>query len=126
MHIIYAVTTCSDKVYKQLFSHVKVKPAFQSQKYHRLLIEGLAANARVDVVANPPVNRSVLNRKLVRLPREEEGGACYRYIPAVRNPILKAVWVGLGTFCQTFHLAGRDSAFFHGFQNFFLPCNLWR
>ena len=110
MHIIYAVTTCSDKVYKQLFSHVKVKPAFQSQKYHRLLIEGLAANARVDVVANPPVNRSVLNRKLVRLPREEEGGACYRYIPAVRNPILKAVWVGLGTFCQTFHLAGRDSA----------------
>jgi len=49
MHIIYAVTTCSDKVYKQLFSHVAVKPAFQSQKYHRLLIEGLAAGATVDV-----------------------------------------------------------------------------
>ena len=31
MHIIYAVTTCSDRVYQQLFSHVKVKPAFQSQ-----------------------------------------------------------------------------------------------
>ena len=27
MHIIYAVTTCSDKVYKQLFSQVAVKPA---------------------------------------------------------------------------------------------------
>ena len=110
MHIIYAVTTCSDRVYKQLFSHVKVKPAFQSQKYHRLLIEGLADGARVDVVANPPVNRSVLSERIVRLPQEEEGGACYRYIPAIRNPILKAAAVGLGTFFQTLFLIGRDSA----------------
>ena len=110
MHIIYAVTTCSDKVYKQLFSQVKVKPAFQSQKYHRLLIEGLAAEAKVDVVANPPVNRSVLNKQIVRLPREEEGGACYRYIPAIRNPIVKAACVGLGTFFQTLFLIRKDSA----------------
>jgi len=110
MHIIYAVTTCSDRVYKQLFSEVKVKPAFQSQKYHRLLIEGLAAGARVDVVANPPVNRSVLQENLVRLPEEEEGGAHYRYIPAIRNPILKAAAVGLGTFFQTLFLIRKDSA----------------
>ena len=110
MHIIYAVTTCSDKVYKQLFSDLPVKPAFQSQKYHRLLIEGLAAGAKVDVVANPPVNRSVLSENIVRLPREEEGGACYRYIPAIRNPILKAAAVGLGTFFRTFLLIRKDSA----------------
>lgn len=110
MHIIYAVTTCSDKVYKQLFSQVKVKPAFQSQKYHRLLIEGLAAGAEVDVVANPPVNRSVLLEKLVRLPREEEGGACYHYIPAIRNPVVKAAAVGLGTFFRTLFLIRKDSA----------------
>ena len=110
MHIIYAVTTCSDRVYRQLFADAPQKPAFQSQKYHRLLIEGLAAGAKVDVVANPPVNRSVLLRSFVRLPRETEGGACYRYIPAVRNPLLKAVFVGFGTFFQTLRLAGRDSA----------------
>ena len=110
MHIIYAVTTCSDRVYKQLFSNVKVKPAFQSQKYHRLLIEGLADSAKVDVVANPPVNRSVLSEKIVRLPNEEEGGACYRYIPAIRNPILKAAAVGFGTFFKTLFLIRKDSA----------------
>ncbi len=110
MHIIYAVTTCSDHVYRQLFSQVKVKPAFQSQKYHRLLIEGLASGAQVDVVANPPVNRSVLSEKIVRLPRETEGGANYRYIPAIRNPILKAAAVGLGTFFQTLFLIRKDSA----------------
>ncbi|MBO7253340.1 MAG: glycosyltransferase [Oscillospiraceae bacterium] len=110
MHIVYAVTTCSDKVYKELFEHVKVKPAFQAQKYHRLLIEGLAKHASVDVVANPPVNRSVLSENFRKLPREEEGGACYRYIPAIRNPIFKAAAVGLGTFFQTLILAGKDSA----------------
>ena len=110
MHIIYAVTTCSDRVYQQLFDKVKTKPAFQSQKYHRLLIEGLAAGANVDVVANPPVNRSVLSENIVKLPREEEGGACYRYIPAIRNPIVKAAAVGLGTFFQTLFLIRRDSA----------------
>lgn len=110
MHIVYAVTTCSDRVYRQLFADVPTKPAFQSQKYHRLLIEGLAAGAKVDVVANPPVNRSVLRKHFVRLPRETEGGACYRYIPALRNPLLKAIFVGFGTFFQTLRLAGKDSA----------------
>ena len=110
MHIVYAVTTCSDRVYKQLFEHVKVKPAFQSQKYHRLLIEGLAAHCSVDVVANPPVNRSVLKENIVRLPAETEGGARYHYIPAIRNPILKAVCVGFGTFFKTLALAKGESA----------------
>lgn len=112
MHIIYAVTTCSDKVYKQLFSHVKVKPAFQSQKYHRLLIEGLAANAQVDVVANPPVNRSVLDKAFVRLPRETEGGARYHNVAAIRNPFLKLAAVAVGTFFKTLFLAKKDSVVF--------------
>ena len=110
MHIIYAVTTCSDKVYRELFETVAVKPAFQSQKYHRLLIEGLAAGSRVDVVANPPVNRRVLDKSFVPLPRETEGGATYHYIPAIRNPIIKATIVGFGTFFKTVRLCRKDSA----------------
>ena len=110
MHIIYAVTTCSDRTYQRLFSHVKTKPAFQSQKYHRLLIEGLAKNASVDVVANAPVNRSVLKEKFLRLPPEEEGGAHYTYLPAVRNPILKALAVGFGTFFRVLIMGDRKSA----------------
>lgn len=110
MHILYAVTTCSDQVYRQLFADVAVKPAFQSQKYHRLLIEGLAAGAKVDVIANPPVNRSVLKKAFVSLPKESEGGAVYNNLPAIRNPVVKAIWVGLGTFFQTLSLGTKDSA----------------
>jgi len=110
MHIVYAVTTCSDRVYKQLFSDVKVKPAFQSQKYHRLLIEGLAAHADVDVVAAPPVNRAVLKERFLALPEETEGGARYHHISAVRNPILKLACVALGTFGKTLRYARKNSA----------------
>lgn len=110
MHIIYAVTTCSNRVYRQLFADADVKPAYHTQKYHRLLIEGLAANAEVDVVANPPVNRQVMKQAFLRLPPEEEGGARYRYIPAVRNPALKLVCVAVGTFFRTLRLARKDSA----------------
>ena len=110
MHILYAVTTCSDRVYKQLFSEVKVKPAFQSQKYHRLLIEGLAANAEVDVMANAPVNRSNLHKACVMLPEETEGGARYHYVPAIRNPIVKLACVAAGTFFKTLTMARRDTA----------------
>ena len=110
MHILYAVTTCSDRVYKQLFSEVKVKPAFQSQKYHRLLIEGLAAHTEVVVIANAPVNRSNLKKAFVHIPDEMEGGAQYHYIPAIRHPILKLAFVAAGTFFGTLTRCRRDTA----------------
>lgn len=110
MHILYAVTTCSDAAYRRLFDQVAVKPAFQAQKYHRLLLEGLAAHTQVDVIANPPVNRQVLSRGFVRMPREQEGGAVYHNLPAVRNPLIKALVVGFGTFFQVLFRADRNGA----------------
>ena len=109
MHIIYAVSTCSEETYHKLFANVKDKPAFQSQKYHRLLIEGLAENAQVDVVANPPVNRNVMSQAFVHLPKEEAGGATYHNLPALRNPIAKMAVVGIGTFFKTLFLSRKDS-----------------
>lgn len=110
MHIVYAVTACSDRVYRQLFSETKIKPAFQSQKYHRLLIEGLAVHTQVDVIACPPVNKAVLDKNIVFLPDEVECGANYHPIPAIRNPILKLAWMAAGTFCKTLRYCRKDSA----------------
>ncbi len=109
MHIIYAVPTCSDRVYRELFANVKQKPALPAHKYHRLLIEGLGANARVDVVGCPPVNRGIMDKAVIRLAPEQIGGATYHYIPAIRNPILKALVVSLGTFFGTMKRAKKDS-----------------
>lgn len=109
MHIIYSVTTCSDRAYRELFADVAVKPAFQSQKYHRLLIEGLATEAEVDVVANLPLNKRVMSANVIRRPDEEEGGARYRYITAYRNPVRKLFHVAVGTFFRVRKTARKDS-----------------
>ena len=110
MHIIYAATVCSDHIYRMLYENVAKKPAVQSQKYHRLLIEGLAANTHVDVVANPPVNKNVLQRSVVKLPEERDKGVIYHHIPAIRNPLLKTICVATGTFFKTLRYAKKDSA----------------
>lgn len=109
MHIIYSAATCSDRVYAQLFANTEAKPSFQSQKYHRLLIEGLAAHTRVDVVATPPANRKALDRAVIPVPSHMEGGARYHHIWAVRNPYLKGLFMGFGTFFKTLRLANKDS-----------------
>lgn len=109
MHVIYAAGTCSDRVYKQLFSHTEKKPAFQSQKYHRLLVEGLAAHTRVDVVGSLPVNRQVMSRWHISVPAETSGNLYYHYIDAFRNPALKLAAVALGTFFRTAFIARKDS-----------------
>lgn len=109
MHIVYSAATCSDQVYAQLFANAKSKPSFQAQKYHRLLIEGFAAHVPVDVVATPPANRSAMERGIVSVPSHTEGGARYHHLWAVRNPYLKGLVMGFGTFFRTLRLAGKDS-----------------
>ena len=109
MRIVYAVTTCSDRTYRALFSNTAEKPAFQSQKYHRLLIEGLARHVPVEVLACPPLNQRVMESPCVKLPPEQEGGAHYRYIAAYRNPIRKLLHTAVASFAGVFRMAGRDS-----------------
>lgn len=110
MRIVYAVTGCSNKVYEQLFSGVAKKPAYHSQKYHRLVMEGLAAHTRVDGIVAPPVNRQVMDRPFLRLPREEAGGVHYIHLSAIRNPYIKLPVIGLETFFKTLKRAGKDAA----------------
>lgn len=109
MHIVYAVTTCSDGAYRRLFAACAQKPAFQSQKYHRLLMEGLAAHAQVDVVATPPINRANCAKKFLALPRERENGVEYYYVPVTPHPVGKLVLGSLGTFFGVLRRAKRNS-----------------
>ena len=112
MHIVYAVTTCSDRAYAALFGSSVQKPAFQSQKYHRLLIEGLSQWAAVDVAATLPVNRTNCDKLFLRLPEETEGGARYHYAFASRHPLLKLLLGAVGTFHNVRVLAKRGDVVF--------------
>ena len=112
MHVIYAVTTCSEGAYRALFADAPQKPAFQSQKYHRLLIEGLAAHTKVDVAAALPLNRSLMREAKITLPPEREGGADYHYITAYRNPLRKILSGARQVYATVSALAEPDSVVF--------------
>lgn len=112
MHIIYAVTTCSEQAYRKLFSDTDQKPAFQSQKYHRLLIEGLASHTDVDVAATLPLNRSLMRENVVSLPPEEEGGARYQYAAAYADPLRRIFSNARQIYSMVCRLARADSVVF--------------
>lgn len=109
MHIVYAVTTCSDAAYQRLYADFPVKPLYQAQKYHRLMIEGLAAQADVDVAANPPIVPEALKTPVMELPDGVEGGARYHHLRAVRNSKRRLLSVPLDMSRKTFHLCTKDS-----------------
>ena len=44
MHILYGFSNCTDKKYNELMSGKNVSVLRPDQKYHGLLIKGLAAN----------------------------------------------------------------------------------
>lgn len=107
MHIVYAATTCSDRLYRELFADVANKPAFQAQKYHRLLMEGLSKAASVDVVATLPLTPGLMKTAVVAPQAEWENGVHYHYAAAYRNPKQKIIHNALAVFCGTLRMARR-------------------
>lgn len=81
MDIIYLSSGCSDEKFNELRSKGYTKKLPQAQKYHNLLMEGLASviDGKLTAIAAYPVNRQWT--KKLRFPREEEqvGGVHYIY-----------------------------------------------
>lgn len=99
MRILYGYSNCTDKKYNELMSERGASAMVPDQKYHGLLIKGLAANgAKVRCCSGLPVNRAVTSRKLIREPDEQEGGAHYHYITTLNLPVLRQFMILCGSF----------------------------
>ena len=99
MRIIYGYSNCSDKTYKRIMSERNAASMVPDQKYHSLMINGLAANgAEVRCFSGLPVNRAVTSRKLVREKDEREGNVFYHYITTVNYPGIRHLMIFFGTF----------------------------
>lgn len=80
MDIIYLSSSCSDRKFDELRERGITRKLPQAQKYHSLLIEGIAQNldGTVYAISAFPVNRQWT--KQVRFDREEESFGKIRYI----------------------------------------------
>lgn len=99
MKVLYGYTNCTDKKYSEIFAGKTVSALLADQKYHSLLIAGLAKNgAEVLCVSGLPINRAVTKKLFIREKDEEENGVKYHYIDTINLPIFRQI----GIFCGTY------------------------
>ena len=99
MRILYGYSNCTDATYNRIISERNVSVLQPDQKYHGLLIKGLAKNdAEVRCISGLPINRAVTSRKLIREKDEQEGNAYFHYITTLNLPILRQLMIFFGTF----------------------------
>ena len=98
MKILYGYTNCTDKKYREIFEGKTVSALLADQKYHSLLIKGLAQNgADVRCVSGLPINRSVTKKLFVAEDDEVEDGVSYHYIKTVNLPVFRQLCIYFGT-----------------------------
>lgn len=93
MNIIYVSSGCSEEKFEYLRTHGITRKLPQAQKYHQLMVEGLACsiNGTVDVVSAIPTNRSWSKKFFFRSEQESIENIAYYYIPFVNIPFLSQV-----------------------------------
>lgn len=99
MHILYGFSNCTDKKYNELMSGKNISVLRADQKYHGLLIKGLAANgADVKCFSGLPINRALTKKIFINEKDETENGVYYHYISTVNLPFFRRLTVFLGSF----------------------------
>ena len=99
MRILYGYSNCTDELYRKITAERNVSALVPDQKYHGLLIRGLAKNGvEVRCFSGLPVNRAVTSRKLIREKDEQIGNAHYHYITSLNLPGLRQLMIFFGTF----------------------------
>lgn len=93
MDIIYLSSSCSDGKFNELREKGITRKLPQAQKYHKLLIEGLAQciDGKITSISAFPVNRQWT--KQTRFKREEErfGNICYIYDSFINMNVLRQI-----------------------------------
>ena len=89
MNVIYLSSGCSDEKFDELLQKGYTKKLPQAQKYHRLLMEGIAKalDGEITAIAAIPVNSQWAKQSKFERETEERSGVHYIY-PAFRNSTL--------------------------------------
>lgn len=97
MNIIYGYSNCTDKKYNEIFADKSIAVLQPDQKYHGLLIKGLAENgAMVYCYSGLPLNRNVTKKLFISEADEQEGNAYFHYYRTFNLPVLRQLMVMAG------------------------------
>ncbi len=112
MQIIYGYSNCTDHLYNEIVSEKNVRVLQPDQKYHGLLIKGLARNdADVFCFSGLPVNQTVTSKKWIRYPDEQEKNILYHYYTTLNIPGLRQLMIFLGAFSSLIKLKATSDTY---------------
>lgn len=95
-NILYISSLCSPDLLNYIFSTSSEKPGQAVQKFHRLLVEGLAMNNEICIVetlSTIPVSPHSHKKRIWNNKSETIGSINFNYIPTINLPILKNIMV---------------------------------
>lgn len=99
MKYVYFTKTTSKPYFQSLFDSSSIKPQQQDQKFHGMMIEGIAKNGcDITVISARPINRSNLKKRYFKKESEVVDGIEYSYLPFVNKKGLKQIWLFLSAF----------------------------
>lgn len=103
-HVLFSSTVCSDDVFQYIVESSHNKSGNAIQKFHQLLIRGLAENDTtiVKTITLLPVSYKTHSRFFWNLPNEKHSNIIYNYLLIINAPIVKNIIVFLLTFCNVF------------------------
>lgn len=111
MRIQYASSAMHNEDFLKLFPDRSKMPGQQAQKFHRLMMGGLAANGcRVDAVSAAPVTPQNHPHKVYPGGKRRDSNICYRYIPVLNLPVVKNLCQLLGGFFRVLFGGRKDTA----------------
>ena len=94
MKILYGYSNCTDKKYNEIFQNKSVAVLQPDQKYHGLLIKGLAKNgADLYCYSGLPINRNVTKKLWIHEKTEVEEGAQYFYYKTLNLPVFRQIMI---------------------------------
>lgn len=93
MNIVYVSSGCSEEKFENLRKQGITRKLPQAQKYHQLMVEGIACSSEetVDVISAIPTNRSWSKKIFFHGELEKKETVIYHYIPFVNIPLLSQV-----------------------------------
>ena len=103
MDILYVSSVCSKGKFNKVFEKLKIKPAQQAQKYHRLMVKGLVKNegTSIKVLSAIRVNSLMSSQFYYKGEIEEENEIEYRYLSFINFPLLRHICLFITCFFST-------------------------
>lgn len=117
MKILYACSNCSNELYKKLNSGSEGFVLRADQKYHNLLLRGLAQKTEVLCLSGLPVNRKSYKKLICKFDDETEDQVKYHYYTTVNLPAIRQVMLFLAGFNNVLKHGNKDTKLICDYQN---------